>query len=89
MAVNASSTAAASASGVRAREWLRVTPANAVDCPVVSCIHPRWPGSLRICVVMCSTRSDDASASPMPANALNAPGPVDVMQTPTRSDVRA
>src|SRR6185437_13179599 len=51
--------------------------------------QPRSPGSLGICVVTCSTRSDEASASPMPAKVLNAPGPVLVMQTPTRSEVRA
>jgi len=63
--------------------------AEALDWPTVSCIQPRSPASLGTWVVMCRTRRLDASASPMPAKALKAPGPVLVMQTPTRSEVRA
>ena len=89
IAVSASSTDAASARGVPGRTWWRVTAVKAIDWPTDSCIQPRSPASLGTWVVMCSTRRLDASASPIPAKVLNAPGPVLVMQTPTRSDVRA
>src|SRR5439155_7865393 len=62
---------------------------KAARWPAVSCIQPRSPASLGTWVVMCSTRKLEASASPIPAKALNAPGPVLVMQTPTRPVVRA
>ena len=66
-----------------------MTAWKALDWPTVSCIQPRSPASLGTWVVMCRTRRFDASASPIPAKALNAPGPVLVIQTPMRSEVRA
>jgi hypothetical protein len=89
IAHSASSTAADSARGVAGRTWWRVTASKAARWPAVSCIQPRSPASLGTWVVMCSTRKLDASASPIPAKALNAPGPVLVMQMPTRPVVRA
>ena len=82
MAVNASSTAAASASGVRGRAWLARDARKRRRLAAVSCIQPRGAGVAEDLGGDVQHAADEASASPMPANALNAPGPVEVMHTP-------